>query len=86
MNIQVRRQGFGDPAHFVFGSDKNIWYVNGDDIVRMTLAGDVTFYQPPRAVSDTGATWITNGPDGRLWFAEGNSGGNIIGAIRPPSG
>ena len=78
--------GFWDPAHFVFGPDKNIWYVDGGVIDRMTLAGDVTLYQPPGTVSDTGVTWITDGPDGRLWFTDGLSMGNIIGAIRPPSG
>jgi hypothetical protein len=31
--------GFWDPAHFVFGPDKNIWYVDGGVIDRMTLAG-----------------------------------------------
>jgi streptogramin lyase len=78
--------GFWDPAHFVFGPDKNIWYVDGGVIDRMTLAGHVTLYQPPGTVSDTGVTWITDGPDGRLWFTDGLSMGNIIGAIRPPSG
>ncbi len=75
--------GFWDPAHLVFGSDKNIWYVDGSNVMRMTLAGDVTRYQPPGA--NSGATWITTGPDGRLWFVEGASGRATIGAIRPPA-
>jgi streptogramin lyase len=78
--------GFWDPAHFVFGPDKNIWYVDGGGIDRMTLSADVTLYLPPGTESDTGVTWITLGPDGRLWFTDGLSMGNIIGAIRPPSG
>jgi virginiamycin B lyase len=73
--------GFWDPAHFVFGPDKNIWYVDGAHLLRMTLAGDVTAYGSPDSV----ATWITSGPDGRLWFVEGESGAGI-GAIRPPAG
>jgi streptogramin lyase len=73
--------GFWDPAHFVFGHDKNLWYVDGSNIDRMTLAGDVTAYHAPG--SNSGATWITTGPDGRLWFVEGASGAATIGAIRP---
>jgi hypothetical protein len=49
----------------------------------MTCAGDVTLYQPSGTASDTGVTWITDGPHGRLWFTDGLSMGNIIGAIRP---
>jgi virginiamycin B lyase len=76
--------GFWDPAHFVFGSDGNIWYVDGSNIDRMTLAGDVSIYHARGG--NSGATSITAGPDGRLWFAEGASGAATIGAIRPPGG
>ena len=77
------RMGFWDPAHFVFGPDKNIWYVDGSSIDRMTLAGDVTLYHAPGG--NSGATSITAGPDGRLWFAEGASGAATIGAFPPPT-
>ena len=77
--------GFWDPAHFVFGPDKSIWYVDGAGIDRMTLAGDVTVFQPVGTASDTGVSSITVGPDGRLWFTDGLSGGNLVGAIRPPA-
>jgi virginiamycin B lyase len=78
------RLGFWDPAHFVFGPDNNIWYVDGSSIDRMTLAGDVTLYHAPGG--NSGATSITAGPDGRLWFAEGDSGAATIGAFPPPTG
>ena len=78
--------GFWDPAHIVVGPDKNIWYAASGAIDRMTYAGQVTVYQPPATGADTGVTWITAGPDGRLWFTDGLSMGNIIGAIRPPTG
>ena len=72
------------PAHFVFGADKNIWYVDGDAIDRMTLDGRVTVYHAPG--SNSGASSIAAGVDGRLWFVEGASGAATIGAIRPSAG
>ena len=51
----------------------------------MDYAGEVTVYQPAVTAPDTGVTWITDGPDGRLWFTDGVSMGNLIGAIRPPA-
>jgi streptogramin lyase len=73
--------GFWDGFHFVFGPDQAIWYVDGSNIVRMSLDGLVTKYHAPGG--NSGSSWITSGPDGRLWFTEGASGASTIGALRP---
>jgi streptogramin lyase len=76
--------GFWDAFHVVFGPDRDLWYLDGSNVLRMSPAGEVTKYHAPG--TNSGATWITSGPDGRLWFTEGASGAATIGAIRPTGG
>lgn len=75
--------GFWDAFRFVFGADGNIWYADGTNVVSMTPSGIVTTYVPPGP--NSGATWITPGPNGKVWFVEGASGAATIGAISPGS-
>ena len=73
--------GFWDPTHFVVGPDQDLWYVDGSSLFRMTETGTITSYHAPG--NNSGATWITAGLDGRLWFVEGASGAGALGALRP---
>jgi streptogramin lyase len=75
--------GFWDAFRFVFGPDGNIWYSDGTNVLSMTPNGIVTTYVPPGP--NSGATWITLGPNGKVWFVEGASGAATIGAIKPGS-
>ena len=73
--------GFWDAFRFVFGPDGKIWYVDGGNVLSMTLSGLVTTYHAPGP--NSGATWITLGPNGKIWFVEGASGAAKIGSINP---
>ncbi len=48
------------------GSDGNLWVTTSSGIGRMTSAGAFTLF--PVARSNAGASKITSGPDGNLWF------------------
>ncbi len=72
--------GFGITS----GPDGNVWYMSGNNVVRVTPGGQVTVF--PYADSlDPGVqvipTAITTGPDGNLWFTMGNGAG--VGRITP---
>jgi virginiamycin B lyase len=61
------------------GPDGNVWFTAGDQIVRMTPAGERReFALPSAAAAPLG---ITLGPDGNLWFTENGVG--AIGRITP---
>jgi len=76
-----RSLGLWDAFRFVFGPDGSAWYVDGSSILRMTTTGQITSYHGRG--TNSGATWVTRGPDNRMWFVEGASGASAVGAIRP---
>jgi virginiamycin B lyase len=57
------------------GSDGNAWFINGDNIDRMTPQGVDTHF--PLVAPLTGARDITGGPDGNLWFTATRGIGRI---------
>jgi virginiamycin B lyase len=67
------------PHAITAGPDGALWFteINGNKIVRITTAGDITEFPLPTADSQPSA--ITAGPDGALWFTEYN--GYKIGRI-----
>ncbi len=70
------------PFSIAAGPDGNLWFTDrsGDQIGRMTLAGDVTTFRDPAGNVDS--PWdITAGPDGNVWFT--SNGSDRIGRITP---
>lgn len=75
--------GVNFPAIITAGSDGALWFTNGGEstnmtIGRITTSGVVSFFRLPDGV---GASGITAGPDGDLWFTGGNSTGGSIGRM-----
>jgi len=65
--------GGSPPYQLATGPDGNIWFVDGGSIGRMTLAGQVTYFQ---GASDGMGGFgnpqdITAGPEDALWYADG---------------
>jgi streptogramin lyase len=82
---------YADPYYITVGPDGNLWFTEsflhdptnrfgGNQIGRMTTSGVVTEFSAGIS-QDADATEITLGPDGNLWFTEGN--GNRIARITP---
>lgn len=71
----------GEPAGIAVGPEGNLWFTEpgGDRIGRITLAGQVTEYPVPTALSQP--FQIALGPDGNMWFTESNAGN--VGRITP---
>jgi len=71
------------PLRITTGPDGNLWFVEGDQIGRITPSGTITQFPFPASHSDfRGEEYgagITTGPDGALWFTE--SGSSKIGRI-----
>jgi len=62
-------------AGLTTGPDGNLWFVGGDQVGRITPAGDVTLFSIPTRNS---ATYdITVGADDNLWFVERRGVGRI---------
>jgi virginiamycin B lyase len=66
-------------SEITVGPDGNLWFTFGDQIGRMTLTGEVTWFSIP--TSQSISIGITRGPDGNLWFTE--NWGQKIGRITP---
>lgn len=64
------------PGAMTVGPDVALWFTLGSAIGRITAAGTITEYPLP---SGSGATDITLGPDGALWFID--LAGNGIGRM-----
>jgi streptogramin lyase len=61
------------------GSDRNLWFPDGNTIVRITSTGEVTVFPAPAGDLRVD-TVLTAAPDGNLWFPEANG---KIGRITP---
>ena len=67
-------------------ADGNLWFVASGSVARLTLQGVITefalsTYQTSEGVYRSGSDRLVIGPDGNLWFAEGNA--DRIGRITP---
>ena len=78
------------PEGITAGPDGNLWFMEGDarNVGKVTTAGLVTEYPLPAPIigtsgttvmDNTGASGITAGPDGNLWFADSTA--NSIGKV-----
>lgn len=66
------------PAFMLYGSDGNFWDFGPDsEVDRITLNGTITSFNAPNGM----LTAATNGPDGNIWFTEGNAA--LVGKIAP---
>jgi streptogramin lyase len=67
--------GTPTPDQLVFDAEKNLWFADGDELVRMTPGGVFTGFPIADAdASGLGVNAFTVGADGALWFTE-NEGG-----------
>lgn len=58
------------PSGLTVGSDGAVWFmVNDTSLDRITSAGTITTFSESTTAPGPFQTWITSGPDGRLWFA-----------------
>src|SRR5258706_577629 len=67
----------GPPSAITTGPDSALWFVERNQIGRITPAGIVSEFPIP--TTNSSAVGITTGPDGALWFTE--QSGNKIGRI-----
>jgi len=62
----------------VGGPDGNVWFANSHGVMRITPAGQLTFFPLPSNMSYVG--YLTVGADGYIWFTDMDT--NRIGRMR----